>query len=214
MNRVNTRRLFQVLLREMGPQGWWPAKTKPEIVLGAILVQNTNWRNAEKALKNLNERTKFSPKKIKALQIEELELLIRPSGFYRNKAQTIQALFQWFELHDWNYEKISNTYEENLRQILLQIKGVGFETADVLLVYIFDRSEFIADAYARRLFSWLQQEEYQSYKELYEVIDLANLFTSSEAKEFHGLIDEFGKIYLSSSKKVKPNFLDREDLLS
>ena len=94
MDKLAIRKLYDTLLDEMGPQGWWPAESKVEIILGAILVQNTNWRNVDKSLSHLKSATGFLPEEILKLQLEELETLIRPSGFYRNKARAIQASFQ------------------------------------------------------------------------------------------------------------------------
>lgn len=211
--KIDIRLLFETLLKEMGPQGWWPAESKPEIILGAILVQNTNWSNVEKSLENLKVITQFSSHKIKRLSLEELELLIRPSGFYKNKAQTIKAVFAWFEQYNWDYQFINQQYGEKLREELLTIKGIGFETADVLLVYIFDRPVFIADAYARRLFGWLQDETFDTYNNLYKIIKLPEDFTDTEAQEFHGLIDEFGKRYLTNKTKKEKPFLNKADFL-
>ncbi len=207
MNQIDIRKLYNTLLTEMGPQGWWPADSKVEIILGAILVQNTNWRNVDKSLANLKAATAFLPEEIIKLTIEELERLIRPSGFYRNKARAIQGTVQWFEDHNWDYQAIQASYGNNLRSKLLKIRGIGFETADVFIVYIFDQPAFIADAYARRLFSWLTDNSYTTYQSLYQEINLPDDFTYEEAQEFHGLIDEFGKLYLGKNGQVKGNFL-------
>lgn len=207
MKQINIRKLYDTLFTEMGPQGWWPAESKVEIILGAILVQNTNWRNVDKSLNNLKAATAFLPEEILELNVEDLEILIRPSGFYRNKARTIQATFEWFNDHNWDYQATSDQYGDYLRSELLKIRGIGFETADVFQVYIFDQPAFIADAYARRLFSWLTGNSYKTYQSLYQEINLPDDFTYEEAQEFHGLIDEFGKLYLGKNGQVKENFL-------
>ncbi|MEY8371570.1 deoxyribonuclease I [Aerococcaceae bacterium 50-4] len=207
MNQVNIRKLYDTLLKEMGPQGWWPADSKVEIILGAILVQNTNWRNVDKSLANLKAATAFLPEEVLKITVDELETLIRPSGFYRNKARAIQATFEWFNDHHWNYQAISDQYGDQLRNELLKIRGVGFETADVFIVYIFDQAVFIADAYARRLWTWLTGKEYKTYQNLYQDVQLPDDFTYQEAQEFHGLIDEFGKLYLGKGNKVAEHFL-------
>ena len=177
MNKLAIRKLYDTLLNEMGPQGWWPADSKVEIILGAILVQNTNWRNVEKSLNNLNAATGFLPEEILKLPLEELETLIRPSGFYRNKARAIQASFQWFDNHKWDYQAMQYEYGKQLRSEILKLHGVGFETADVFRVFIFDQPAFIADAYARRLFSWLTGNSYTTYQSLYQEINLPDDFT-------------------------------------
>ncbi|MGH2102482.1 MULTISPECIES: endonuclease III domain-containing protein [Aerococcus] len=207
MKQINIRKLYDTLFTEMGPQGWWPAESKVEIILGAILVQNTNWRNVDKSLNNLKAATAFLPEEILKLNVEDLEILIRPSGFYRNKARTIQATFEWFNDHNWDYQAISDQYGDHLRSELLKIRGIGFETGDVFRVYIFDQPAFIADAYARRLFSWLTGNSYTTYQSLYQEINLPDDFNYEEAQEFHGLIDEFGKLYLGKNGQVKEIFL-------
>lgn len=212
MNKLAIRKLYDTLLNEMGPQGWWPAESKVEIILGAILVQNTNWRNVDKSLSHLKSATGFLPEEILKLQLEELETLIRPSGFYRNKARAIQASFQWFDNHEWDYQAMQHEYGKQLRSELLKLRGVGFETADVFRVFIFDQPAFIADAYARRLFSWLTDKSYATYQSLYQDIVLPDDFTYEEAQEFHGLIDEFGKLNLGKNGQVKENFLSKIEL--
>ena len=212
MDKLAIRKLYDTLLNEMGPQGWWPAESKVEIILGAILVQNTNWRNVDKSLNNLKSATVFLPEEILRLPVAKLEELIRPSGFYRNKARAIQASFQWFDHHNWDYQAIQNEYGKQLRNELLKLPGVGFETSDVFRVFIFDQPAFIADAYARRLFSWLTDKSYATYQSLYQDIVLPDDFTYEEAQEFHGLIDEFGKLYLNKNGQVKENFLSKIEL--
>ncbi len=202
-SQVNIERLYQTLSQLIGPSGWWPAESKTEIILGAILVQNTAWSNVEKTLINLKEKTNFEPKEIVALSNAELQTLIRPSGFYKNKSRAIQETFQWFEQHQWGYDAIADYYSPRLRQELLTIHGIGEETADVLLVYVFDQVAFIADAYARRLFSYLEDRHYTRYSQLKKAVNLPQNFTFVDAQEFHGLIDEFGKLYLRDEQKMK-----------
>ncbi|MBG9982939.1 deoxyribonuclease I [Aerococcaceae bacterium DSM 111020] len=201
-SQINIERLYQELSRQIGPSGWWPAESKPEIILGAILVQNTSWNNVEKTLIQLKEVTDFQPQKILALTIDELQSLIRSSGFYKNKSRAIHETFKWFEKHQWDYSKIVQRYSTELSQELLTIHGVGEETADVLLVYVFDQVVFIADAYARRLFSNLEERTYKNYSQLKRAVKLPQHFTSFDAQEFHGLIDEFGKLYLKDEQKI------------
>lgn len=204
---VNVSRLYQVLLAEMGSPDWWPADSKVEILVGAILVQNTAWSNVEKSIVNLKAATQFDPQLILALSDQDLQSLIRPSGFFVNKAAAIKAALRWFDDHDWDYQAIVNSYGQNLRAQLLSIRGIGYETADVLLVYLFDQVVFVADAYARRLFAWLNGKHYKNYQDLYRQVRLPDHFTSQDAQDFHALIDFFGKAYLAKDGSVRPNFL-------
>lgn len=191
----------------MGPQGWWPADSKWEIILGAILVQNTNWNNVVRSLENLKELTNFSPQVIAALPVDTLQEAIRPSGFYKNKSRSIYDMYQWLQQYDFDLDKINHAHQHQLRKQLLQMFGIGYETADVLLLYVFDRVEFIADKYAQKLFSQMGIHHLSDYKKMKDAITLAPDFTLEQAQEFHGLIDEFGKLHLSSKEAFAKSFL-------
>src|SRR5699024_9135732 len=168
MDKLAIRKLYDSLLDEMGPQGWWPAESKVEIILGAILVQNTNWRNVDKSLSHLKSATGFLSEEILKLQLEELETLIRPSGFYRNKARAIQASFQWFDNHKWDYQAMQYAYGKQLRSEILKLHEVGFEIADVFRFFIFDQPWLITAAYSTRLFSSLTGNSYTTSQRLYQ----------------------------------------------
>lgn len=208
-SRVNILSLYQLMLANMGPQHWWPADSKPEIILGAILVQNTNWQNVDKSLINLKKATYFKPDKILSLPKAELETLIKPSGFYKNKAHSINSTFSFFQKYNWDYTKIYTVFGKDLRKILLNLHGIGPETADVLLLFIFDQPVFIADNYARVLFNYLEDSNYPTYQKLKRAVELPENFTYKDAQELHGLIDEFGKSNLKNSTKFKQSFLGK-----
>lgn len=199
--------LYQTLLTHMGPSGWWPAETKRDIIVGAILVQNTNWQNADQSLQNLKRTTGLDANALLALSHEDLVDLIRPSGFYQNKAKALHSVFQWFNDQHWDYAKIWQTNRATLRQQLLKLPGIGNETADVFLVYIFDQPAFIADTYTRRLFQHLGYEQTDTYQHLQRQITLPKTFTFEMAQDFHGLIDEFGKQYLQRPGQFETSFL-------
>ena len=209
--QLTIKQLYQMMYTTMGPQGWWPADSKWEIILGAILVQNTNWRNVVPALANLKNATNFDPAKIHAYSATELEPLIHSSGFYRNKSKTITAVFTWLAQFDYDLTAIKHARGNRLRHDLLQLRGIGAETADVFRVYIFDVPAFIADNYARRLFTQLGWPS-NNYQQLYRQVQLPADFTPAQAQEFHGLIDEFGKSYLQDSTAWQQSFLARAQL--
>jgi len=190
--------LYQKMFQQMGPQGWWPADSKEEIILGAILVQNTNWQNAALSLHNLKEVTNFSSQQIVGLSEVELQILIRPSGFFKNKSRAIHEVFTWLLSFDSDFIKTRNYYGNDLRKQLLQLHGIGEETADVLMLYVFDVPVFVADTYGRRLFAQLGTPELTNYQSLKSLVDIAG-FTLAEAQEFHGLIDEFGKAFFKGA---------------
>ena len=205
---LDTKTLYQLLYEHMGPQGWWPAESKIEVMLGAILVQNTNWRNAAYAIESLKQATHLEPHHILNLKVEELQILIKSSGFYKNKAQTILSLLTWLEHYDFDYQEINDYYKQDLRKALIAIKGIGSETADVLIVYIFGGVEFIADSYSRRLYRKLGYTQTNSYEQLKRHINLPNDFSNQDANEFHALLDNFGKNYFNGKINTKYTFLD------
>lgn len=191
----------------MGPQGWWPADSKFEIILGAILVQNTNWKNVEKSLANIKEKTAYLPEKVSQLNNEQLIHLIRPSGFYKNKSKAIMDVFQWLREYNFDLEKIKIAHQGKLRQQLLSLHGIGEETADVLLLYVFDEKVFVADKYTQKLFTFLQVEGIKNYRSLKKLIPVLDNFSLEQAQEFHGLLDEFGKIYVKNQPTFATSFL-------
>lgn len=191
----------------MGPSGWWPAETKRDIIAGAILVQNTAWQNADTGLQNLKQQTGLVPQQVLALSHDELVALIKSSGFYHNKAKAIHAIFQWFEDRHWDYQAIWQANTSTLRRQLLALPAVGNETADVLLVYIFDQPYFIADTYTRRLFQQLGFLGTDTYAHLAKQVTLPANFTGEMAQDFHGLLDEFGKQYLQHPNNFDSSFL-------
>ncbi|HCY1170784.1 TPA: endonuclease III domain-containing protein [Staphylococcus aureus] len=205
---LGTDELYKLLYRHMGPQNWWPADNDIEMMLGAILVQNTRWRNAEIALNQIKEHTHFNANHILELPIETLQSLIRPSGFYKSKSLTIKTLLTWLARHHFNYQEINERYKAELRKELLSLKGIGSETADVLLVYIFGRIEFIPDSYTRKIYNKLGYENTKSYDQLKKVVTLPNHFTNQDANEFHALLDVFGKHYFRDKDIKNYDFLE------
>ncbi len=205
---LGTDELCKLLYRHMGPQNWWPADNDIEMMLGAILVQNTRWRNAEIALNQIKEHTHFNPNHILELPIETLQSLIHSSGFYKSKSLTIKTLLTWLARHHFNYQEINERYKAELRKELLSLKGIGSETADVLLVYIFGRIEFIPDSYTRKIYDKLGYENTNSYDQFKKVVTLPNHFTNPDANEFHALLDVFGKHYFRDKDIKNYDFLE------
>lgn len=205
--KLTLYQLYQKLLANMGLVGQWPAENKSEIVVGAILVQNTNWLNVDKALANLRPLTHFMPAKLLAFDDAELQNLIRPAGFYRNKAKSIQSFFTWLQRFDFNYQQAANYYGGELRKQLLALRGIGNETADVLLTFVFDQPRFISDNYARRLMTHLGIHGLTTYQSLARQCQLDANFTVKDAQDFHGLIIEFGKRYFRGQDTFSQSFL-------
>ncbi|MBL7565839.1 endonuclease III domain-containing protein [Staphylococcus saccharolyticus] len=205
---LSTEELYQILFKYMGPQHWWPAENAIEMMLGVILVQNTNWKNAHMALMNLKAQTNYDVQKILNMPLDELQQTIRSSGFYKNKGKAIHTLMSWLNNHHFDCEAIVQHYGKNLRKELLKIRGIGSETADVLLVYIFRGIEFIPDSYARRIFAKLGYQHTETYDQFKREIELPESFSNQDANEFHALLDTFGKNYFNGKDEHRHTFLD------
>jgi len=197
MNIVGQKldQIFELLFERFGPQHWWPGETKDEIITGAILTQNTNWQNVEKAVLNLKKASLMSLDKLYSLRQEQLAELIRPAGYYNIKAKRLAAFLKWlFEQHNGRLSEIESMKTETFRQELLQINGIGRETADSILLYAFERPVFVVDAYTYRIATRHQLIEpecdYEQLRSLFEdnLEDDVKLFN-----EFHALLVRTGK---------------------
>lgn len=205
--------LYQKLLTNMGLVGQWPHENKTEIVVGAILVQNTNWSNVDKALNNLRPITHFDPAQLLQINTPDLQELIRPAGFYRNKEKALRTILTWLQEFDFNYEAITKHYGTDLRKHLLSLRGIGQETADVLLTFVFDQARFISDNYARRLMTHLGIPNLTNYQSLAKQCYLDSHFSVKDAQDFHGLILEFGKRYFRGHDTFSDSFLAHDKIV-
>jgi endonuclease-3 related protein len=146
------RAYYEALLREWGPQEWWPARTRFEVVVGAYLTQNTAWTNVERALRNLHQARLLTVSGIRNVVLGHLEELIRPSGYFRQKAARLKTFVAYL---DENYggspRRMFAQPTEKLRAELLVLNGVGRETADSILLYAGNHAVFVIDAYTRRI---------------------------------------------------------------
>ncbi|MEJ5338882.1 MAG: endonuclease III domain-containing protein [Aquificaceae bacterium] len=193
-------RLYGLLLELYGPQKWWPVDiqyhklkgTDPrdEVIIGAVLTQNTSWKNVEKSLENLKREGELSLRFIRNARIEKLRELIRPSGFYHQKAERLKAVAEFINPTDM--------VREVSREGLLKVKGIGPETADAILLYAGERLSFVVDKYTQRFMKRLMGVDgnYHSLKSFFE----SNLPQDLEVyREFHALIDEHAKRYCRSN---------------
>lgn len=204
---LTLKQLYEKMKDNMGNIGWWPAESKEEIIVGAIMIQNTNWRNAERAVDLFREKTRFDPQVLASLSLEELEEMARPAGFYKNKSKSIHEVFNWLSQWNYNYQQIKDELGPNLRAELISLRGIGDETADVLLGQIFEVPAFVSDKYARTLFTLLGVEGLNTYRDLAQKVNLGTDFTGVDAQLFHGLIDEFGKEYFHPLDNFHQSFL-------
>ena len=185
--------IFDILLAHYGSQHWWPAETPFEVMIGAVLVQNTAWQNACKAIDNLKNAGLVSALAIRDTSNDRLARLIVSSGYFNIKTQRLKALCEWL-LEQGDIAVLKDQSLSDLRKDLLAIHGIGNETADDILLYALEKPIFVIDAYTRRLFSRLGLVEHDaSYKELQSSFQQAldsdvNLFN-----EYHALIVKHGK---------------------
>jgi len=180
--------VFNALLSAHGPQHWWPGDTPFEIMVGAVLTQNTAWINVEKAIANLVRHDKLSAAGIVAARKDHLANWLRPSGYFNVKAERLKNFCRWYA-GAGGFNALSKLDTDTLRDSLLSVNGVGPETADDILLYAFDRPVFVIDAYTRRLFSRLG---FIAGDEAYEDIRLALEYQLGPDvglyNEFHALI--------------------------
>lgn len=183
--------IYDTLLKFHGHQKWWPCRTgnKFEICVGAILTQNTNWGNVEKAIGNLIKAQAISAEKIVGIDIRKLQSLIKPSGFFRQKALRLKE-FSRFVL---TFGSIDNFLRNVTREELLNVKGIGPETADSILLYACEKPYFVIDAYTRRMFSSLDLIEDTDYEYIRNFFERRVPRDAQLYKEFHALIVKHAK---------------------
>lgn len=144
--------LYRALWGAFGPQHWWPGRTTFEVVVGAILTQNTAWANVERAIANLRAAGALSPRALRDRPLGELARLIRPSGYFNIKAHRLRAFIDHlFTRHGGDLRRMLRHPSDRLRAELLAIPGIGPETADSILLYAANRPVFVVDAYTRRI---------------------------------------------------------------
>lgn len=146
--------VFDRLLKHHGPQDWWPGDTPFEVMVGAVLTQNTSWTNVEKAIANLKKNRLLNPKAICAAAPAALGRHLKPVGYFNVKALRLRNFCRWY-VGQGGYRRLSRWPTEPLRRALLSVNGIGRETADDILLYAFHRDVFVIDAYTRRIFSRL-----------------------------------------------------------
>ncbi|THB73318.1 MAG: endonuclease III domain-containing protein [Gammaproteobacteria bacterium] len=196
-------KVYSSLEEEYGDLDWWPADTPYEVMLGAILTQNTNWKNVEKAIENLKLNGCITPGAINSIQSDELAEYIRPSGYFNIKAKRIKNFNRWY-IENGEYNKLISIETDKLRKMLLGVNGVGYETADDILLYAFERPVFVIDSYYRRIFSRIGIIDNQTgYEALRHYAQRHIEQDVSLYNQYHALLVEHCK----STCKVKPNCL-------
>lgn len=198
---MRLNQIYQKLLEHFGKQHWWPAETRFEVIIGAILIQQTNWRAVERAIENLKSEGLLNPTSLATASLERVQRLIRNLNFYRQKARRIVNFSRHlFERHDGSLDKLFGKSIEEVRKELLSLDGIGKETADSILLYAADKLIFPIDAYTIRLCKRLGVKDLK-YEDLRRYFENSLPKDLEVYKEFHALIDKLGKTYC----KVKPS---------
>lgn len=184
-------RVYDLLLDELGPQYWWPADTAFEVIVGAMLTQQTKWTNVEKAINGLKEHELLEVEALANADIELLEELVRCCGFYRQKASRLKGMAGFFA--EQSMENVFSLPVDELRRTILSLKGVGNETADSIVLYAAGRRKFVIDAYTTRMMKCIGIEG--NYMQLQRMFEEQLPQDVDIYKEYHALIVEYSKAY-------------------
>ncbi len=186
--------IYNKLLNQFGHQRWWPADTPFEVIVGAILTQQTKWENVERAIQNLKNTGLMEAEFISKTEITELEGLVRCTGFYRQKAKRLRNISAFF----FENPDILKKSDDELREALLSLNGVGEETADSIVLYAADKPKFVIDAYTKRMCRCMGIEG--NYGELQSTFEKSLPQDVPLYKEFHALIVEYGKQFCGKKR--------------
>jgi len=186
--------IYNLLLSSFGPQSWWPAETELEMMVGAILTQNTSWNNVEKAILNLKEKSLLSIQALSHIPASILAEYIRPAGYYNLKAKRLKNLINFIvDRYNGDINNLFSLDTEAIREELLMVKGIGLETADSIVLYGAGRPIFVVDTYTHRILTRHGLIEEAGYNDLQSFF-MDNLSHDVELyKEFHALIVKTGK---------------------
>ena len=201
--RITLGQIYSRLHKAFGPQKWWPAKTRFEVIVGAILTQNTNWGNVEKALGNLKSKNLLTPQAFQNISQRKLASLIKPAGYFNVKAKRLKNFISFlFMEYDGHLRKMGKEECSILRRKLLAVNGIGPETADSILLYAFDKPVFVVDAYTKRiLYRHNIARLDENYHDIQGKFMRALKCDKQMFNEYHALIVRLGKDYC----KPKPH---------
>ena len=192
-----THQVYQTLLGALGPQHWWPGESPWEVMIGAVLVQNTAWKNVERAIANLREADLVDPRRLLVLPAEELAELVRPAGYFRLKTKRLRSLMEFVvQRYDGSLEALRNADWRQLRAELLGVHGIGPETADSILLYALEHPVLVVDTYTHRVFArhgWIGYEA--DYHQLQEYLTSELPVDAAIYNELHALLVNVGHHY-------------------
>lgn len=194
---------YELLLEHFGPQGWWPAETAFETMVGAILTQNTSWANVKKAIGSLKDAGLLTYKALSLCSAEEIAQHIIPSGYYNLKAQRLRNLLDMIQNeYDGQLDRFQNEALSVARERLLAVKGIGPETADSILLYACGHPVFVVDMYTHRVFSRHNMVDEETDYQTMQAAFMDHLPCDAELfNEFHALVVRVAATYC---KKTKP----------
>jgi len=186
---------YNSMFTAFGPQHWWPGRTQFEIIVGAILTQNTSWTNVERAITNLRSTDLLYPTAVERVPLSRLERLIRSSGYFRQKARKLKAFCQFLRAeYRGSLKRMFATPTIVLREKLLGVFGIGPETADSILLYAGDHGVFVVDAYTKRMLSrhgWIGEKA--NYDDVRWIFERQFPGDVRRFNELHALIVKTGK---------------------
>lgn len=193
--------IFSKLLKSFGPQHWWPAQTPFEVVIGAVLTQQTTWKNVEMAIQNLKDAGLLDVSMLNDVPIDRLENEVRKTGFYRQKSRAIKNLVGFLmEEYQGDLDKMCSQDGQEVRMRLLSVKGIGRETADSILLYACNKPFFVVDAYTKRALKRLELTDADDYEDIRDFFEKSLPQDAELYNEFHALWVELGKRHC----KTKP----------
>ncbi len=194
--------IYRRLYSYFGPQKWWPAQSRFEVMVAAVLTQNTNWSNVERAIGNLKEKGLLEPNKLYSLKNTRLARLIRPSGYYNLKAKRLKNLLRLFiRRYQGQMGRMALVEAKVLRQELLTVSGIGPETADSILLYGLGKPVFVVDAYTKRILSRHGIiEEGMDYDGVQRLFMLGLRKDAKLFNEYHALLVRLGKDFCLKGK--------------
>ena len=189
--------IYQRLFEAFGPQHWWPAETREEVIVGAILTQNTAWANVARAVEHLRRADCLTLRAIDRMPLDRLARLVRPSGTYRLKAKRLKTFANWLQVNfDGDLDVLFGMGTDRARKELLSVDGIGPETADAILLYAGRLPTFVVDAYTQRIMRRHFVVPPQStYAQAKGVIERALPTNRQLYNEYHALLVELGKRY-------------------
>jgi len=193
--------IYHILFRTYKQQYWWPAESQDEIIIGTILTQNTNWNNVTQAINNLKNHDMCSVKEINSVDTGKLASLIKPSGYYNLKTKRLKALCNFL-----TGVNLANLETKIARRLLLNVNGIGYETADSILLYAYDKPIFVIDTYTVRLFNRLIPEtKLFNYEDMQHIFHKHLPVDTHLFNEYHALIVRHGKEHCKKRQQICDN---------